>query len=114
MELDSQRVTMFGGVEGVQYLSRRFILKKYLGLTEDEIVENEINWREENTDSSLQNNAKRDLGGVGIRTGDIEGFEPTDVDAENDADTDMGGTDVDSPVGGPASSDAGGGEGNEI
>ena len=114
MELDSQRVTMFGGVEGVQYLSRRFILKKYLGLTEDEIVENEINWREENTDSSLQNNAKRDLGGVGIRTGDIEGFEPTDVDAENDADTDMGGTDVDSPVGGPASNDAGGGEGNEI
>jgi len=113
MELDQTRVNMFGGVEGVQYLSRRFILKKYLGLTEDEIIENEIAWRNENVDSKPESDTNRDLGSVGIRTGDIEGFEPTDVDAENEAATDMGGTDADSPIGSETSGDVGGDQ-NEI
>ena len=39
---------MFGQLEGIPYLSTQFKLKKYLGLSEKEILENEKHWREEN------------------------------------------------------------------
>jgi hypothetical protein len=92
IELDQSRAQLFGNLEGVPYLSRRFLLSKYLGLNEDELVENERMWREENdTDFQAPLDAKGDLGSLGLRSGDVDGFEPTDVDAENqdmDVDTD--------------------------
>lgn len=39
--LDADLIASFNAVEGVKYLSRRFILKRYLGLTEDDIQMNE-------------------------------------------------------------------------
>lgn len=102
IELDGARAQLFGNIEGVDYLSRRFILKKYLGLSEEEMVENEQMWREENSDQvSPSNNSKRDLGTLGLRSGDIESFEPTDLETEtpDDDDVDIGGGD-ESPLGG--------------
>lgn len=92
IEIEAQRAQLFGQVEGVDYLSRRFILKKYLGLSEDELVDNERMWREENDrDSQPETDAKSDLGSLGLRTGDVEGFEPTDVsDDEGDFEVDTG------------------------
>ena len=85
IELESQRATLFSQIEGVGYLSRRFLMKKYLGLTEDELVENERMWRDENDiKSEAEVDSKGDLGSLGLRSGDVEGFEPTDVDAEVD------------------------------
>ena len=52
IEIDNARAGVFNQVDGSEYLSRRFILKKYLGLTEDEIIENETQWLEENPDAS--------------------------------------------------------------
>lgn len=99
LELDSARASLFANVEGVSYLSRRFILAKYLGLTEDEIIDNERMWKEENDkDSTSDSNSMSDLNALGVRNTDIDTFEPTDVDAEADegGDTDMD-VDVDSP-----------------
>jgi len=91
IEIEAQRANLFGQVEGVEYLSRRFILKKYLGLTEDELVENERMWRDENDPESTPDmDAKSDLGSLGLRGGDVEGFEPTDVDTDMDMDVDIG------------------------
>lgn len=39
--LDADMINSFNSVEGVKYLSRRFILKRYLGLTDDDIQMNE-------------------------------------------------------------------------
>jgi len=39
IEIEAARANLFGQVEGVDYLSKRFIMKKYLGLTEDELRE---------------------------------------------------------------------------
>jgi len=105
IELESARANLFSQIEGVGYLSRRFIMKKYLGLSEDELVENERMWRNENDiDSSPQLDAKGDLGSLGLRSGDVEGFEPTDVETEVDTDgdsvADEGGTE--SPISGEA------------
>ena len=110
IEIESQRAQLFGQVEGVDYMSRRFIMKKYLGLTEDELRENEQMWKEENTEKSDSGfDAASELGGLGVRSGDVEGFEPTDVDAEEDSGDDM--SDMDSPVGSGTET---GDEANEI
>lgn len=105
IELESARANLFSQIEGVGYLSRRFIMKKYLGLSEDELVENERMWRNENDiDSSPDLDSKGDLGSLGLRSGDVEGFEPTDVETEVDTDgdsvADEGGTE--SPISGEA------------
>ena len=106
IELESQRANLFSQIEGVGYLSRRFLMKKYLGLTEDELVENERMWRDENdVKSEADLDSKGDLGSLGLRSGDVEGFEPTDVDSEvDDIGGDVPGIDggSDSPISGEA------------
>ena len=99
IEIDQQRANLFGSLEGAGYLSKRFILARYLGLTEEEVLENERLWAEENDPSSAPSgDAISDLSSVGVRSGDMDSFQPTDVDAENDlgddTDTDI---DVDAP-----------------
>jgi hypothetical protein len=105
IEIEAARANLFGQIEGVPYLSRRFILKKYLGLNEDELNENEYMWREENKDDvSVENDAKAELGGLGLRDGDIDNFEPTELgdemgdDAAPDEAADEG--NFDSPIAG--------------
>jgi hypothetical protein len=50
VEIDNARITGFGQLEQVTYLSKRFLLKRYLGLTEEEMLENEQLWKEEHAD----------------------------------------------------------------
>jgi hypothetical protein len=45
--LDADLISSFNNIEGVKYLSRRFVLKRYLGLTDDEIQMNEVMIKEE-------------------------------------------------------------------
>jgi hypothetical protein len=78
IEINNARAAVFGQLSEVQYLSRRFVLKKYLGLTDEEIVENESMWVEENPEGSADMGASTevmgsDLNGVGIER-------PTDSD----------------------------------
>ena len=94
IELESSRAQLFGQIEGTEYLSRRFILKKYLGLSEDELIENERLWDEENnSESSPNQDAKGDLGSLGLRDSDISGFEPNEFGGDDDL---AGGDDLDS------------------
>jgi hypothetical protein len=53
IEVNNARAAVFGQLSEVAYLSRRFVLKKYLGLTDEEIVENETMWQEENPEGSV-------------------------------------------------------------
>jgi hypothetical protein len=69
LELDQARTQLFGALEGIPYLATQFKLKKYLGLTEEEILANEKLWAEENDVDldDLTNNNSTDLRQVGVR-----------------------------------------------
>jgi hypothetical protein len=83
IEIDAQKANLFSSIEGVPYLSKRFILQRYLGLNEEEMVENERMWKEENqAGNQPAGSATGDLGGMGLRGSDVDSFEPTDVGAE--------------------------------
>ena len=69
-ELDTQRASIFAQVQEIPYLSKRFAMKRFLGLTEDEIKENEKMWREENGDKvKAEADAASQLRSAGITPG---------------------------------------------
>ena len=50
-ELDNARVPTFSQMSAIPYMSNRFALKRFLGLSDEEIAENERMWREENDEN---------------------------------------------------------------
>ena len=72
-EVDGARIASFTNLESYPYLSKRFLMTRYLGLSEEEMAENERMWREEQGDAA---NAPADAAGlrsVGISPGGIDG-----------------------------------------
>jgi len=47
LELDSAKINTFTALTDISFVSKRFILKRYLGWTEGELAENERMWKEE-------------------------------------------------------------------
>jgi len=70
-ELDNTRIQAFMQLEPLPYMSKRFLLERFLGLTEGEIKENEDMWREEREDPELKV-AGSDLRAVGINPGAMQ------------------------------------------
>jgi hypothetical protein len=71
-ELDTARVSTFSSIEQYPYISKRFALERFLGLTEEEISKNEELWREEN-DKTVETEPKgNDLRSIGVSAGDLE------------------------------------------
>ena len=71
-ELDNTRIQAFQGLEQLPYMSKRFLLKRFLGLTEEEIVENEQMWREEADEPDLQTTQGQDLRSIGVTPAGME------------------------------------------
>jgi hypothetical protein len=71
-ELDTSRIGSFMQLEQLPYLSKRFMMQRFLGLTEEEIVENEKMWREERDQPELETTQGQDLRGIGVTPADIE------------------------------------------
>jgi hypothetical protein len=71
-EMDTARVATFTSMEALPYMSKRFALQRFLGLTEEEIKENEKLWREEKNKDEDQQPVGNDLRSVGISAGDLE------------------------------------------
>jgi hypothetical protein len=95
-ELDTARVSTFTAIEPLPYLSKRFLLKRYLGLTEEEILENETLWKEERDLSEVLNVSGQDLRSVGVTPAGMD----ADIDMGDDlADTGVGTADVDAGAG---------------
>jgi hypothetical protein len=70
-ELDNTRITAYGNLEQIPYLSKRFLLSRFLGLTEEEMSENERMWREEQGDVEEAPAPEAGLRSVGITPGAI-------------------------------------------
>jgi hypothetical protein len=71
-ELDTSRISAFTSLEPLPYMSKRFMLERFLGLSEEEIKQNEEMWREERDQPELQTTSGQDLRSVGITPGGIE------------------------------------------
>jgi len=71
-ELDATRVGTFNNLEAYPYLSKRFLLERYLGLSEEEIQKNEEMWEEENSKPVAKDAQGSDLRGVGVMPGGFQ------------------------------------------
>ena len=88
-ELDTARVATFTSVEQYPYMSKRFMLERFLGLSEEEINKNERMWREENDKEIDIAPEGKDLRSIGISSGDIETDLQTGEEAGDGEDMDM-------------------------
>ncbi len=92
VEIDTARISTFTQVEQIPYLSKRFMMKRYLGLSEEEMQENEEMWAEEHADMDTSKPSDPNLRSVGVSAGgisaDLESVAPM---PEEGADMDVGG-----------------------
>jgi len=72
-EMDTARVNTFGTMIAVPMISKRFALKRFLGLSQEEIAENETLWREENIDEDSTLSASAELRNAGITANGMAG-----------------------------------------
>ena len=104
-EIDATRIQAFTQLEPTPYLSKRFLLKRYLDLSEEEMVENDQLWAEENGKVEDTQAPEAGLRSVGVSTADIqqdaEAFaEPEESEAGAEAGTAEPGA-VEAPGGAP-------------
>ena len=71
-ELDNTRIQAFASLEPLPYMSKRFMLERFLGLSEDEIQRNEELWREERDNPDAAGVSGSDLRSVGVTPGGME------------------------------------------
>jgi hypothetical protein len=81
-EMDTARVNSFNSVLAVPFISKRFALKRFLGLTSEELAENETMWREENIDEDISLSANTELRSAGL-TANALGSELTGLSANS-------------------------------
>ena len=80
LQIDNERAQLFNQIQAIPYLSNQFKLQKYLGLTDDEIKQNEALWRKENDVNQFvtidTENTEASLGSIGIRPDSDEVVDP--------------------------------------
>ena len=81
-EMDQQRIQSFSQVAELPYMSKRFALKRFLGLTEEEMARNADLWAEENNVPQSKKTKVNQLRTAGVTqagiTSDLDQFaEPT-------------------------------------
>ena len=93
-EIDNARIPTFTQMSAIPYISNRFAMKRFLGMTDEEIAENERLWREEN-DENLNppgTDAAGEMRGAGVSSAgisaDLGGIED---EAATDAEPEIGG-----------------------
>jgi hypothetical protein len=74
-EMDGNRINTFTQLEQFPYMSKRFLMGRFLGLSEEEMSQNTKLWKEENLED--QEASMPNMRSVGITPGKIE----TDLDA---------------------------------
>ena len=72
--LDAERINTFNTIQAVPFMSKRFALKRFLGLTDEEVAENERMWAEENGKGEpTYTDAAGELRSAGLSAAGIEG-----------------------------------------
>jgi hypothetical protein len=101
IELDNQRVQAFQQIEQTPYLSKRFAMQRYLGLSEEEIAQNQKMWSEERGESKDDPVKGADLRNVGVTGGGLSADMADQTEPQSDADIEAEpGQEGDTAVGG--------------
>lgn len=95
-EVDAARINSFTALEQYPYLSKRFLMTRFLGLSEEEMADNEKMWAEEQGDTETAPSEPAGLRSVGVTPGGIE--------------ADLTGLPGEGPEGAPGEGPAGGAE----
>ncbi|OUU22217.1 MAG: hypothetical protein CBB97_15495 [Candidatus Endolissoclinum sp. TMED37] len=95
-EVDQVMMNVFTAIEGAEYVSKRFAMKRFLGLTDEEILENEKLWSEEKGTGDPESQDGLKSVGASIPGGDFEGGEEPEFDETDADDTEAG----ESPISG--------------
>jgi hypothetical protein len=77
-ELDNQRISTFAQVVALPFIAKRFALKRFLGMSDEDLMENERLWKEE---SGMAKTTSQDAAGE-LRTA---GVSPTGIAADASA-----------------------------
>ena len=105
-ELDTARAATFSQVVQIPHLSKRFAMKRFLGMSEDEIKENERLWREENgSNLKSEADAGSQLRSAGITPGGLSadmGAQEAEAPEDLAAAAEPGTTDAAAPAEPPA------------
>jgi hypothetical protein len=71
-EIDNARVPTYTQMAQIPYMSNRFALKRFLGITDEELAENERLWKEENEENlTLPTDASAEMRSAGISSAGI-------------------------------------------
>jgi hypothetical protein len=70
-EMDTARVNTFNIMMAIPFVSKRFAMKRFLGMTAEEVAENETMWREENLDEDTRISSSAELRSAGITANSI-------------------------------------------
>ena len=89
-------MNVFTAIEGAEYVSKRFAMKRFLGLTDEEILENEKLWSEEKGTGDPEGQDGLKSVGASIPGGDFEGGAEPEFDETDADDTETG----ESPISG--------------
>jgi hypothetical protein len=66
-ELDNQRISTFAQMVQLPFVSKRFALKRFLGMTDEDLAENERMWKEESGEGNANSmDAAGELRGAGV------------------------------------------------
>lgn len=103
LELDAARINSMTALTDIPYISKRFVLKTYLGWSQEQMNENERMWREERSrmsksfepDSAVSsNNPTTGLSDIGITSSSIDDMAPeSNENAPGEEGADIGATD---------------------
>jgi hypothetical protein len=92
-ELDGQRVPQFQTMSQIPFMSKRFAMKRFLGMSDEEMAENERMWAEENgKGKAIPTDSSGELRGAGISSAGIES-DLSDL-SDDTAPPEVGGTDM--------------------
>ena len=109
-ELDKDRMGTFTALEALPYISKRFAMERFLGLSKEEIEQNAKLWHEEMQEPEKHETTGGDLRSIGLSKGDLN----TDMETMSGLDDEMNmdGAGMEDPMGGegPASTNPPGGE----
>ena len=104
-EMDQARIQSFAQVAELPYMSKRFALKRFLGLTEEEMARNAEQWAEENNIPQGKKTKANQLRGAGVTQAGIAG----DLDQFEEPTAEPGSPTPEAPGGGTPGSTPGGG-----
>jgi hypothetical protein len=96
-ELDGQRVPQFQTMSAIPFMSKRFAMKRFLGMSDEEMAENERMWAEENGKGQpTYTDAAGELRSAGLSAAGIEGDlgAAGDLSPPDDMEDDLGGEDL--------------------